>query len=116
LLADEQPICIEALIANPHFTEVEALRLLHSNRNSKCALVLLRHPVWGRKPEVLRAAVRSEKVPLGVALGLLALLSNLDVETVAASPEVRGQLRAAASRLLRRRRAALAARQGAAPS
>jgi hypothetical protein len=105
LLTDEQPLCVEALVANPHFTETEALRLLHGNRNPECVLVLLRHPLWGRRPEVLRAAVRSERIPLGVALGLLALLPESDVEALAASAEVRGHLRAAAALLLRRRRA-----------
>ena len=112
LLADEQPLCVEALVSNPHFTETEALRLLHGNRNPECVLVLLRHAVWGRKPEVLRAAVRSERVPLGVALGLLALLPETDMEALAASTEVRGPLRAAAARLLRRRRAYPAPRSG----
>ncbi len=105
LLADEQPSCIEALASNPQFTESEALRLVNGNRNPGCVLVLLRHPVWGRRPEVLRAAVRAERVPLGVALGLLALMPEPDVEALAASPEARAPLRAAAGRLLRRRRA-----------
>ena len=61
LLTDDQPICVEALIGNPHFTEVEALRLLHTNRNPECVLLLLRHPVWGRRPEVLRAAVAANR-------------------------------------------------------
>ena len=106
LLGDEEPTCIAALVGNPHFTETEALRLLHANRNPECVLVVLRHPEWGRRPEVLRAAVRNGRVPLGVALGLLALLPDVDVEAIAAAGEVRGELRAAASQLLRRRRAA----------
>ena len=104
LLTDEQPVCVEALLSNPQFTETEALRLLNSNRNPKCVLVLLRHPVWGRRPEVLRAAVRNRAVPLGVALGLLALLPEAELVGLAASAEVDGQLRDAADRLLSQRR------------
>ena len=116
LLTDEQPRCVEALLSNPQFTETEALRLLNTNRNPECVLVLLRHPVWGRRPEVLRAAVRSKSVPLGVALGLLALLPEPDIAGLAESAEVRGQLRDAASRLLQQRRSETKAQGDAAPS
>jgi hypothetical protein len=115
LLTDEQPRCVEALVANPQFTETEALRLLHGNRNPECVLVLLRHPTWGRTREVLRAAVRSERVPLGVALGLLALLPQAEIEALASSPELRGELRSAAGRLLRSRRSKETTGDAAAP-
>jgi len=116
LLTDKQPLCVEALLSNPQFTETAALRLLNSNRNPECVLALLRHPVWGRRPEVLRAAVRSNKVPLGVALGLLALLSETEIAGVAASAEIDGQLRDAASRLLRQRKSETGAQSNSAPS
>jgi hypothetical protein len=104
LLTDEQPLCVEALLGNPQFTENEALRLLNSNRNPECVLTLLRHPVWGRRPDVLRAAVRSKSVPLGVALGLLAILPEPELKGLAGSAEVDSQLREAATRLLEQRR------------
>jgi hypothetical protein len=103
-------------ISNPHFTETEALRLLNTNRNPECVLVLLRHPVWGRRPEVLRAAVRSRSIPLGVALGLLALLPEPEIVGLARSAEVDGQLRDAASRLLQQRRADAGTQGDSAPS
>ncbi|HVN31424.1 MAG TPA: hypothetical protein VMT45_05520 [Thermoanaerobaculaceae bacterium] len=115
LLTDEQPVCVEALLSNPQFTEMEALRLLNSNRNPKCVLVLLRHPVWGRRPEVLRSAVRSRIVPLGVALGLLALLPETELVGLATSAEVDGRLRDAANRLLSQRHAETSG-EAAAPS
>jgi hypothetical protein len=116
LLTDEQPLCVEALLSSPQFTETEALRLLNTNRNPECVLVLLRHPVWGRRPEVLRAAVRSKSVPLGVALGLLALLSEPEIAGLAESAEVHGQLRDAAIRLLRQRKSETGAQGDSAPS
>jgi hypothetical protein len=116
LLTDEQPVCVEALLSNPQFTETEALRLLNSNRNPACVLVLLRHPVWGRRPDVLRAAVRSKAVPLGVALGLLALLPETDLDGLTAATEVDGQLRDAAYRLLSQRRSETGRGDDAAPS
>jgi hypothetical protein len=116
LLTDEQPLCVEALLSNPQFTETEALRLLNTNRKPGCVLVLLRHPVWGRRPEVLRAAVRSRSVPLGVALGLLALLPEPEIAGLADSAEVDGQLRDAANRLLQQRRLEAGAQGDSAPS
>jgi len=116
LLTDEQPLCVEALLSNPHFTETEALRLLNTNRNPECVLVLLRHPVWGRRPEVLRAAVHSKSIPLGVALGLLALLPEPEIVGLAGSAEVDGQLRDAASRLLQQRRSDTGTQEYSAPS
>jgi hypothetical protein len=116
LLTDEQPLCVEALLSNPHFTETEALRLLNTNRNPECVLVLLRHPVWGRRPEVLRAAVRSRSIPLGVALGLLALLPEPEIVGLAGSAEVDGQLRDAANRLLQQRRSDAGMQGDSAPS
>jgi hypothetical protein len=116
LLTDEQPLCVEALLSNPQFTETEALRLLNTNRNPECVLVLLRHPVWGRRPEVLRAAVRSRSIPLGVALGLLALLPEPEIAGLAGSAEVDGQLRDAANRLLQQRRADAGTQRDSAPS
>jgi hypothetical protein len=104
LLTDERPSCIEALVSNPQFTETEALRLVNSNRNPACVQVLLRSPSWGRKVEVLRAAIHSEALPLGVAIGLLALLPEAEIAGLASSPEVDRVLRAAAALLLDRRR------------
>jgi hypothetical protein len=104
LLGDDQPSCIEALVSNPQFTETEALRMLNTNGNPACVQTLLRNSRWGRKVEILRAAVRSASVPLGVALGLLALLPEAEIAGLDSSPDVGPQLRAAATRLLSRRK------------
>jgi hypothetical protein len=86
LLTDEQPLCVEALLSNPHFTETEALRLLNTN------------------------------IPLGVALGLLALLPEPEIVGLAGSAEVDGQLRDAANRLLQQRRSDAGMQGDSAPS
>lgn len=116
LLTDEEPVCVEALLGNPQFTETEAVRLLNSNRNPECVLVLLRHPVWGRRRDVLRTAVRCKGVPLGVALGLLALLPEPELAGLASSAEVDGRLRDAADRLLGQRRSETNSGDAASPS
>jgi len=104
LLTDQEPSCIAALVSNPQFTENEALRLVNGNRNPACVQVLLRSPSWGRKVEVLRAAVHSKAVPLGVAIGLLVLLPEAEIAGLASSPGVDRVLRAAAQLLLEGRR------------
>ncbi|MBZ5587965.1 MAG: hypothetical protein LAO05_05325 [Acidobacteriia bacterium] len=104
LLASGDPQCVEALLNNPQFTESEALRLVSSNRNAACLLVLLRHPGWGRRPEIIRAAVRSRAVPVGVAIGLLPALPLTELTGLAAAVDVAPALRAAAECLAGHRR------------
>ena len=103
LLASTEPTCIAALLDNPKFTESEALRLFATNRNSEALLTVLRHPVWGRRLELVRAAIRNDAVPLGVALGLLASLPVPELARVAGASGVRFALRSAARRLAARR-------------
>ena len=106
LIANRDPRCVEALLANPQFTEPDAVRLVISNKNSECLLVLLRHPGWGRRPEVVRAAVRARPLPVGVAIGLLPALALSELTGLAGAPNVDPAVRAAAAALARRRRAA----------
>jgi hypothetical protein len=103
MVANEEPRCVEALLNNPLFTESEALCLLISNRNPNCLMVLLRHPGWARHLEIVRAAVRTRTLPLGVALGLLPALPLAELSGLASSTEVPLPLRTAAMRLARRR-------------
>ncbi len=103
LLASDEPRCVEALLDNPQFTESEALRLLVSNKHPLCLLTLIRHQRWGRCSEIVRAAVRTRAVPLGVALGLLPALPAAELAGVASSPELPAALRNAAADLAARR-------------
>ncbi len=116
LLASDEPRCIEAVLDNPQFTEAEALRLLLSNRNPLCLLALIRHRSWGRRTEIVRAAVRTRAVPLGVALGLLPSLPQAELAGLASSPDVPPPLRDAAANLAERRRETGAAKGGSSPS
>lgn len=100
LLASPEPMCIAALLDNPKFTEPDALRLPASNANPACMLVLLRHPVWGRRPSVAGAVVRRGGVPLGIAIGVLPALPLAELRGVAASDTVPPALRAAARALV----------------
>lgn len=93
MLAESEPACVQALVTNPHFTESDALRLLQSARDPAAILVLLHHPNWGIRPEVVRAATWSDHVPLGVALGLIASLSDSDLSRLAAARGLRERIR-----------------------
>jgi hypothetical protein len=100
LLASSEPMCIAALLDNPKFTESDALRLPASNSNPACVLVLLRHPVWGRRPGVASAVVQRGSVPLGIAIGTLPALALGELRGVAASETAHPALRAAAHALV----------------
>ncbi len=108
--------CVEALLNNPQFTEPDVLRLVTSNRNAECLKVVLRHPSWGRRPEVVRAAVRSRVLPLGVAIGLLAGLPLAELTALAAAAEISPAVRSAAASLAARRRAEPKPPSGRTPS
>jgi hypothetical protein len=105
LLADGAEACVLALLDNPQFTELDAVRLVNVNRHGGCLLALLRHPRWGASRVVTSAAVRSPTLPVGVALGLIATLSGPRLEELARSPGVSDELRDAARLLAQRRRA-----------
>lgn len=108
MLTDPEPRCVEALLDNPHFTEDEALRLLHANHNPACLMALLRHSNWGRRREVVRAAVRSRRLPLGQLLGLAATLPDTELADLLSGGDAPEALREALSGLLVARRTAAA--------
>jgi hypothetical protein len=116
MLGDPEVHCIEALLSNPHFTEDEALLILHANHNPECLLALLRHPNWGLRREVVRAAVRSPRLPLGQLLGLAATLPDGDLEGLLSGGDAPEALREALAGLLVARRAAAAGIVGGDPS
>lgn len=108
MLGEREVRCVEALIDNPHFTEDEALRLLHANPNPECLMALLRHPNWGRRREVVRSAVRSRRLPLGQLLGLAATLPDAELAGLLQDGDAPEALREALAALLVARRAAAA--------
>jgi hypothetical protein len=106
LLDVDDPRCVSALMDNPHFTHSHALRLAATGRWGPCLVELLRHPVWGKRREILRTALQARALPLGVALGLLTTLEDWELESVAREGSgVRDEVRTAAAALVARRRA-----------
>ncbi len=103
LLDTEDAPCVQALLDNPQLTENEAVRLVRTNRKAQCVLAAVRHPRWGSNRAVLRAAVRSRHLPVGVVLGLVASLPATELEQLARSGDAPTAARVAATTLLRRR-------------
>lgn len=95
----DEPRTIEALLDNPQCTEVEAVRVLAADRSAGCVLAVVRHPRWSSRPAVTRSAVRASRLPLGIALGLVATLSTQDLAGLARAPDVADAIRRAAASL-----------------
>lgn len=104
LLSDIEPRGVPALLDNPRFTESHALRLLGCNENMLALLALVRHPRWGRNRAVVRNALSSKNIPLGVKIGIAVVLSIPDLTNLSRAPEAPDPLRAAAAKLIEHRR------------
>jgi hypothetical protein len=103
LLGEASLTAVRALLDNPQFTEPDAIRLLHVTRDPAAVGAVLRHPVWGQRREVARAAVRSRITPLGVALGLLVMMRNDELAELGNAEDINDRLRTAAAELARHR-------------
>ncbi len=104
MLADESPACVQALLGNSQFTEPDAVRLLNVNRNRECVVAVVRHPRWGASRAVISAALRSDLLPFGVAVGLIATLSRQRLEELLSAPGLPPDTRETALLLLEHRR------------
>jgi len=103
LLAVGEPACTQALLDNPAFSEPDAVRLLAANRSPTCLSLLLRHPRWSTSRAVTSAALRSPTVPLGVALGIVATLSNQQLGELGRAKGLQAGIGEAVAALLKRR-------------
>lgn len=99
VLEVDEPKTIEALLDNPQCTEAEAVRVLLADRSAGCVMAVVRHPRWSGRPAVSRAAARSSRLPLGIALGLVATLATPDLAGLARAPGVAEAVRRAAATL-----------------
>lgn len=104
LARDGNPRCVRALLDNPRFTEEDAVRLVATAARPAVLSEVLRHPRWGLDRAVVRAAIRSPEVPLGIALGLAAALPVNELELVLRRGEVGDSLAAEITKLVERRR------------
>ena len=85
-----------AALDNPYLTEAHLLRSLANETLPADALdIIAGHAKWSRLPTVRNALLRHPHAPLDKLLPLLTLLSQTDLNRLAATPELRPQLRRA---------------------
>ena len=102
LLVDPHADVVALLVANPHVTEDDILRIATARRSSAAVLaILLASPRWSARARVRRALVGNPRLPLSIALRLVGLLSEPELRDVGLDPNLRVQLRAAIDRRLR---------------
>jgi hypothetical protein len=102
LLVDPHVEVVTLLLANPHVTEEDVLRIATARRSSAAVLArLLESPRWSTRVRVRRALVGNPRLPLPIALRLVGLLSAPELRDVALDPNLRAPLRAAIDRRLR---------------
>jgi hypothetical protein len=102
LLVDPHVDVVRLLLANPHVTEDDVLRIATARHASAAVLgLVLRARRFGTAPRVRRALVRNPKLPQATALRLLGLLNRRELEEIARDPHLPPRLAAAVRRRLR---------------
>ena len=102
LLVDPHVDVVTLLLANPHVTEDDILRIATARRSSAAVLGrLLESPRWSTRGRVRRALVGNPRFPLASALRLVGLLSESELRDVGLDPNLLPELRAAIDRRLR---------------
>lgn len=102
LLTDPHADVVALLLANPHLTEDDVLRIATARRSSAAVLGLLhRSPRWSLSPRVRVALVRNPRLPLPLALQLVGLLDAVELRSLARDVRLPPALRAALERRVR---------------
>jgi hypothetical protein len=102
LLTDPHADVVALLLANPHLTEDDVLRIATARRSSAAVLGLLhRSPRWSVNPRVRMALVRNPKFPLPLALQQVGLLNAAELRELAHDVRLPPPLRTAMQRRVR---------------
>ena len=102
LLTDPHEDVVKLLLANPHVTETDILKIATSRRSSAAVLnLILRSKKWGSSPRVRKALVRNPGLPLATGLRLLGLLNRADLRELANDPSLPSSMQASLRRRLR---------------
>ncbi len=102
LLTDPHADVVALLLANPHLTEDDVLRIATARRSSAAVLGLLHRSLrWSVNPRVRMALVRNPKFPLPLALQLVGLLNGAELRELAHDGRLPPPLRAAVQRRVR---------------
>lgn len=102
LLVDPHVDVVRLLLANPHVTEDDVLRIATARHASAAVLgLVLRSRRFGTAPRIRRALVRNPRLPQATALRLLGLLNRRELEEIARDPHLPVRLATAVRRRLR---------------
>jgi hypothetical protein len=102
LLTDPAPDVVALLLANPHVTEDDVLRIATARRSTADVLrLLLGSPRWSTSGRIRVALVRNPRLPLPFALGLVGLLDATEARDLAGDHRLPLPLRAALQRRIR---------------
>jgi hypothetical protein len=83
LLGDPDPAVVANLLNNPRLTEVEVVRMAaRSPVREEVLSAIARHPRWGTRQRVRVTLAHNPGTPTGIALGLLHLLLDQELEEV----------------------------------
>jgi hypothetical protein len=97
LMRDQHPMVVRALLDTPRLTEDNVVRMAARRPGRPEALVeIARHPRWILRPRVRLALVCNPSTPPAVALPLVALLLQPELEQLALATDVLPALRRAA--------------------
>lgn len=102
LLTDPHEDVVRLLLANPHVTETDILKIATSRRSSAAVLnLVLRSKKWALSPRVRKALIRNPNLPLATGLRLLGLLGDTDLRDLAQDPSLPASMIASLKRRLR---------------
>lgn len=102
LINDPSPDVVALLLANPHVTEDDVLRIATARRSTADVLrLLLRSPRWSASPRIRVSLVRNPRLPLPFALSLVGLLDATEARELAGDHLLPPALRAALARRIR---------------
>jgi hypothetical protein len=97
LMRDQHPMVVRALLDTPRLTEDNVVRMAARRPGRPDALLeIARHPRWILRPRVRLALVCNPSTPPSVALPLVALLRQPELEQLAHATDVAPALRRAA--------------------
>jgi hypothetical protein len=99
LVTDPHRDVVELLLGNPHVTEDDVLRIATARRSSAEVLMLVASARrWSCRARIRRALVRNPRLPEGLAVRLVGLLSRPELAELAGDPHLPLRVAAAAAR------------------
>lgn len=102
LLLDPHLDVVKLLVANPHITESDILKIVTSRRSKAPVLALvLKADRWATNSRIRMALLRNPNLPMASALRLLGLLNRVELRELARDPSLSTPIQVALARRLR---------------